>query len=113
TATVAQHNSPVASATPTDATCGQSNGSISLNINSGTAPFIYNWSNTATTQNISNLATSSYSVTVTDANGCTTTTTATVAQHNSPVATATPTDATCGQPNGSISLNIISGTSPF
>src|SRR4029077_2649154 len=113
TATVGQHNPPTATAAPTDATCGNSNGSISLNVVGGTAPFTYLWSNAAITQNLNNLPAASYTVTVTDANGCTTTATATIAQHNPPTATATPTDATCGNSNGSISLNVVGGTVPF
>ncbi|MCF8247269.1 MAG: T9SS type A sorting domain-containing protein [Saprospiraceae bacterium] len=37
----------------------------------GVSPYAYNWSNGQTTQTATNLPTGSYSVTVTDANGCT------------------------------------------
>jgi len=36
----------------------------------GTAPYAYDWSNGASTQNINNLAPNTYSVIVTDALGC-------------------------------------------
>jgi len=36
----------------------------------GTTPYSYDWSNGATTQNVNNLAPNTYSVTVTDAVGC-------------------------------------------
>jgi gliding motility-associated-like protein len=46
-------------------------GSIALNITGGSPPFIFNWSNGATTQNLSNVCSDPYTVTITDANGCT------------------------------------------
>ena len=49
---------------------GGNNGSINLVVNGGTGIKTFLWSNGATSQNISGLAPGSYSVTVTDANGC-------------------------------------------
>ncbi|MEM7575734.1 MAG: SdrD B-like domain-containing protein, partial [Bacteroidota bacterium] len=54
-----------------EATMGN-NGSLSVQVDGGTAPFSYSWSNGATTRTIAGLAAGSYSVTVTDANNCTT-----------------------------------------
>jgi hypothetical protein len=67
---------PVQPVTPvgnvTDMSCPSlANGSINLTILGGTSPFTYYWSNGASTQNISNLYIGNYTVTVTDANGCT------------------------------------------
>jgi uncharacterized protein (DUF2141 family) len=45
-------------------------GFINLTVTGGTAPFGYNWSNTAVIKDISSLAADNYSVTVTDANSC-------------------------------------------
>ncbi|MEL6837619.1 MAG: SprB repeat-containing protein, partial [Bacteroidota bacterium] len=62
----------VAGTTTEDADCnGATTGSIDLVVNGGTPPYTYNWSNGATTQDISNLAAGTYDVTVTDANDCT------------------------------------------
>lgn len=55
----------------TNVHCGGSdNGSISLFVGGGVAPYDYLWNNGETTANITDLSAGSYSVTVTDANGC-------------------------------------------
>ena len=47
---------------------GTATGSITLQVTGGTAPYTYEWTNSATTQNITNLAAGYYGVVVTDAN---------------------------------------------
>ncbi|WP_396600972.1 HYR domain-containing protein [Algibacter sp. R77976] len=56
----------------TDISCeGDNNGSISIDPSGGTLPYTYLWSNSETTKDLTNLSAGSYTVTVTDANGCT------------------------------------------
>jgi gliding motility-associated-like protein len=55
----------------TDAKCGSDNGSISTTVTGGTTLYNYSWSNAAITSSISDLAPGTYSLLVTDANGCT------------------------------------------
>ncbi len=55
----------------TDASCGQASGTASVTVMSGAPPYAYLWSTGATGEEIGNLAPGVYSVTVTDANGCT------------------------------------------
>lgn len=53
-----------------DELCFSENGSISLGIEGGTQDYEFLWSNDSTIQNLSNLSTGSYSVTVVDRNNC-------------------------------------------
>ncbi|MGB3076111.1 MAG: right-handed parallel beta-helix repeat-containing protein [Chitinophagales bacterium] len=59
---------------------GQSNGSANVSVSGGTSPYSYLWSNGRTVANIINLAAGNYTVTVTDANGCTAQTVVTITQ---------------------------------
>src|SRR5690554_6201910 len=56
----------------TGASCnGQADGSITISVNGGLTPYTYSWSNNQTGTSLSNLTGGTYTVTVTDANGCT------------------------------------------
>jgi gliding motility-associated-like protein len=46
------------------------NGTASVEVSSGTPPFVYTWSNAQTGLSVSGLSAGAYSVTVTDASGC-------------------------------------------
>jgi len=59
-------------------TSNGNNGSVHLEVDGGTMPYTYVWSNGASSQTISGLAPGIYAATVTDANDCTVTTSATV-----------------------------------
>src|SRR5690606_34159229 len=65
--------SPVTAAlTSTSVTCnGLSDGSIAATASGGTAGYSYLWSNSLTNSTISGQVAGTYSLTVTDANGCT------------------------------------------
>ena len=68
------YNGPSASVVGTDAFICQGttcNGSANLTVTAGTAPFTYMWNNGATTEDLTNICSGSYNVTVTDAHGCT------------------------------------------
>lgn len=89
----------------TDATTGN-DGAISITVSGGESPYTYQWSNSATTQNISNLAPGQYTVTITDANGCVFVAAFTVRDGNAIVGTVTP--VTCfGTPTGGVSVTAV------
>jgi arylsulfatase A-like enzyme len=105
---------PIASSVATSVKCfGEATGSILLNINYGTDPFSFLWSNGLTVQNPNGLVAGNYLVTVTDANGCTTITTSNITQSNAIVISANASNASCGQSNGSISLTVDGGIAPY
>ncbi len=58
----------VTTVTPTCA--GNNDGSIDLTVAGGVGPYTYLWSNGATTEDLSNVASGSYTVEVTDSRGC-------------------------------------------
>lgn len=58
--------------------CSGNNGLINLNVSGGITPYSFLWSNGASTQNIAGIASSNYTVTITDNVGCTKSATYTV-----------------------------------
>lgn len=97
----------------TDASCNQSNGSASATVASGTSPYTYTWSNGDTSSTANNLPSGTYIVTVSDATGCNSIDTALVGTSGGPLVVATITNASCGQIDGSIELDISGGTLPY
>src|SRR4029077_9526126 len=70
----------------TNVSCyGGTNGSAYVTASGGTAPYAYQWSNGATTSSIKGLAAATYSVFVTDANGCSATAKVTITQPSTPL----------------------------
>ncbi len=69
---------------------GSATGAITSSTTGGVTPYTYNWSNGATTANISNLVAGTYSLTVTDGMGSTTNTSRVITQPTDLVASASP-----------------------
>lgn len=92
-----------ASAIATATSCGLNNGSVDLTAGGG-AGLTYNWSNAATSEDLSGLASGTYNVTVTSAAGCSATTNATVSPSIGVTILSDITDETCGQANGAIDI---------
>lgn len=105
---------PVPTAAATNVTCnGGANGAITITVASGTSPFTYLWNGGATTQNRTGLGAGSYSVTVTDANGCTGTTSATISQPPALTLAVTNTSANCTGNTGTATVTATGGTAPY
>ncbi|MBI5917341.1 MAG: gliding motility-associated C-terminal domain-containing protein, partial [Bacteroidetes bacterium] len=86
--------------------CIVPNGAVNITV-TPTGTYEFDWSNGPTTEDLANIAAGSYTVTVTDAGGCTATSNFAVANNTSqPALTATPTASTCGQGNGAVDLSI-------
>jgi len=89
-------------------------GSIDLTVAGGVSPFSFSWSNGATIEDPSNLAGGNYSVIVTDANGNTATTIATINQPQNLSLSLTASDALCnGCANGLVSSMVSGGRLPY
>jgi len=98
----------------TGATCGSSDGSITLNVSGGTPGYLYLWSTGSTTAVENGLATGTYSVTVTDANACTGVRSISVGNANGPIVTVSNTNISCsGASDGTATATVTGGTLPY
>ncbi len=99
----------------TNLTCYQStDGVIDITVAGGTAPYSFSWTNGASTEDLSGLAIGTYSVTVTDANGCIVNDTYTLTEPLPLVANYVVSDVTCfGEVDGSIDVAVTGGTAPY
>ncbi len=103
-----QTNAPAIQTISSPASCGESNGSIDLQISNGVAPFTFLWSNGNTTQGIINVAANTYSVTVTGSNGCTSVTTVDLPGNTIPISITgqTSPNSSCTNSNGGIDITV-------
>ena len=115
-ATLTQPTAISSSSVISNVTCnGLCNGQITLVTNGGTGPYTYLWSNGQTTNPATGLCAGTYSVNITDANGCTFTLSGmSVTQPNTLTVTtsATPPTICIGQ-TSTIGSNPSGGTSPY
>jgi PKD repeat protein len=98
--------------TPVNGTCSSAP-HISTTTVGGTSPYTYNWSNGSVAQNIQNLSAGAYSVTITDANGCTNTLSTTVTEFSGISVTYTTQNPTPGNSDGSVTTTVSGGTTPY
>ena len=95
-----------------DASCNESNGSLTAMVMGGTPPFSYDWSTDETGSEIENLAAGTYSLVVTDANGCTAMNTVEIQDAGAPNITLSATAPNCNE-EGTIAANVSGGTPPY
>jgi gliding motility-associated-like protein len=104
----------VVGGTATPAACGLANGAVDASITGGTGPYDLVWNNGATDEDLSSIAPGTYSVDVTDANGCTANTTVIVIGTAALQAVISANDVRCHQANdGTIVVTPITGEAPY
>lgn len=111
---VGQPTEVVATATGVDGGCDDL-GSATADASGGTAPYTFEWNNGATTQTITDLMGGTYTVTATDANGCTDEASVTVSGGNGlnvEVEITNPTSGS-GTDDGELTANVSGGTMPY
>jgi hypothetical protein len=110
TVTITEPSAININSTTTDASCnGNADGAATAVVSGGSAGYTYNWSNGATTANISNLSAGNYSLTVTDANNCTVVNNISI---NEPLALSTninTTNISCNGNNDGVATAVVSG----
>ena len=90
---------------------GNNNGSIDFTPSGGVSNYSFLWSNNETTEDISNLAPGTYSVILTDANGCSVNDTAIITEPIEIIITSTSVNSVCnGEDLGSIDVSVSGGT---
>ncbi len=115
TATVIEPNALSSGIAVNSVLCfGESTGSLNLTVSGGTAPYEFVWSNAATTEDISAIPAGTYSVTITDANGCTLTDSAIVLEPTAALTAQVDSqvDSVCGA-DGTVTITAQGGTSSY
>ncbi len=90
-----------------------SDGSLFVDGTGGNGGYQFSWSNGATGSSIGNLAEGTYTVLVTDSEGCTQTASYMITQPELLVVTNLPEDADCGSEDGSVVSFAAGGTTPW
>lgn len=96
------------------ATCSQSNGMVSVAASGGVQPYSYLWSNSSTNDTLFNQSAGVYSVTVTDAGGCTSNGQGAISNANGPSVTMTSvTQPACYLSTNGTATASVTGNGPF
>ena len=94
-------------------TCGLNNGTITVMTSGGILPHTYLWSTGETTPTLSGIGAGIYTLTVTDANGCSLDFIYTISNVAAPIIELTSTNVDCyGNCNGTIDTLSVSGGTP-
>ncbi|MFM7090560.1 MAG: SprB repeat-containing protein, partial [Bacteroidota bacterium] len=116
TITITQPAALSASGVETDKSCSdKNNGSIDVTVSGGKTPYTFLWSNSlGTAEDVIGLPAGTFTVTVTDANGCTIPLSKTISGPSALFAPANVTPVACfGQSTGTISITATGGNSGY
>ena len=101
------------STSSTPASCNP-DGSATVSVTGGTAPYAYTWSNGANTASISGIAAGNYTVTITDNNNCSSIASVTVTQLSGLSASATVSaPILCNGGTATVDVTAVGGTGPY
>ncbi|MCS6903917.1 MAG: SBBP repeat-containing protein [Bacteroidia bacterium] len=93
---------------------GACTGGVEISVIGGTPPYTYFWSNGSTAKNLVNACAGSYTVTITDRNGCTISNSFSIPTTSGLAVTSFTNDVRChGQNNGSLTVSVSGGTPPY
>ena len=115
TATISSASGITINSTVQNSGCNSNTGAITLSVSGGSPNYTFSWSNGDQSSSLSNLSGGNYTVTVTDANGCSEQSSFTITQANSSISsTSTTIAANCltGQ-QGSIHVTVNGGLAPY
>jgi uncharacterized repeat protein (TIGR01451 family) len=97
----------------TQSSCTGNTGAIDITVTGSTAPYSYLWSAGITSEDLSNIPSATYTVTVTNNAGCTKTASFFVPTTSTLNVTGSITPTGCGAPSGSIDLTVTGGAAPY
>ena len=92
---------------------GLATGAIDIAVSGGTTPYSFVWSTGSATEDITQLASGSYKVTVTDGRGCSASEQFTVSSTTVITLSTTIAKPDCNRTNGSIDLTATGGAAPY
>jgi len=93
---------------------GSSDGSLTASSTGGANPISYLWSTGATSATVTGLSAGSYTVTVTENGGCTTTATGTISEPSAVIVSITASNVSCnGGNDGSLTVSAIGGSATY
>ena len=105
----------------TNEVCSFDNGSIDVSVTGGSGSYGYSWDNGAVTEDLTNIGSGTYTLTVTDANSCSVNSSFSIINDVSNcsaycylnIATNQVSDESCGDETGSIDITVLDATSPY
>lgn len=116
TITITEPAAIVLTTSETDANCGASDGSATVSVSGGVAPYSYSWNTSPVqlTAYANNIPSGGYSVTVTDLNGCIETAAVNINNIAAPVLSTSSIDVNCnGGNDGTATVSVTGGVAPY